>query len=75
MIMPSTLSTITAVLPKDRKDRGVAIWSGLAAAGAISGMFTAGGLLEQFSSKSNFRTSAATAPVCALAALPDTLRG
>ncbi|MEV4925058.1 MFS transporter [Streptomyces roseoverticillatus] len=69
MIMPGTLSTITAVLPKDRKDRGVAIWSGFAAAGAIIGMLAAGGLLEQFSWKSIFWASGATAMACALAAL------
>ncbi|MEU6970105.1 MFS transporter [Kitasatospora aureofaciens] len=69
VIMPGTLSTVTAVLPEDRKDRGVAIWSGFAAAGAIIDMLAAGGLLEQSSRKSIFWTSAATAMVCALAAL------
>ncbi|MEV7416193.1 MFS transporter [Streptomyces sp. NPDC089919] len=69
MIMPGTLSTITAVFPKDEKDRGVAIWSGFAAAGAIIGMLAAGGLLEGFSWKAVFVTSAATALLCALAAL------
>ncbi|MFB6519704.1 MFS transporter [Streptomyces sp. NPDC056401] len=69
MIMPGTLSTITSVFPADKKDRGVATWSGFAAAGAIVGMLVAGGLLEQWTWKSIFVVSAATSLVCALAAL------
>ncbi|ACU75319.1 drug resistance transporter, EmrB/QacA subfamily [Catenulispora acidiphila DSM 44928] len=68
MIMPGTLSTITAVFPPEKKDRGVAIWSGFAAAGAIIGMLVAGGLLERFSWTSIFWASSATAVVCAVAA-------
>ncbi|HTJ68450.1 MAG TPA: MFS transporter [Actinospica sp.] len=69
MIMPGTLSTITSAFPPERKARGVAIWSGFAAAGAIIGMLAAGALLEQWSWKSIFITSAITALVAALAAL------
>jgi MFS family permease len=54
------LSTITSAFPPELKARGVAIWSGFAAAGAILGMLAAGGLLEQWSWKSIFVTSAAT---------------
>lgn len=68
MIMPGTLSTITSAFPPERKARGVAIWSGFAAAGAIIGMLVAGGLLEAWSWKSIFLVSAATAVLCALAA-------
>ncbi|MCX4775636.1 MFS transporter [Streptomyces sp. NBC_01264] len=69
MIMPGTLATITSVFPADKKDRGVATWSGFAAAGAIIGMLVAGALLEQWTWKSIFVVSAATSLVCALAAL------
>lgn len=68
MIMPGTLSTITSAFPLERKARGVAIWSGFAAAGAIIGMLAAGALLEQWSWKSIFITTAITALVAALAA-------
>ncbi|MFB6651456.1 MFS transporter [Streptomyces microflavus] len=68
MIMPGTLSTITSAFPPERKARGVAIWSGFAAAGAIIGMLVAGGLLEAWSWKSIFLVSAATAVLCAIAA-------
>ena len=69
MIMPGTLSTITSVFPAEKKDRGVATWSGFAAAGAIIGMLIAGGLLEQWTWKSIFVVSAITSLACALAAL------
>lgn len=75
MIMPGTLSTITASFPRDQRTRGVAVWSGFAAAGAIIGMLAAGALLEQFSWRSIFVTSAVAALGAGLAALllaPDT---
>jgi EmrB/QacA subfamily drug resistance transporter len=69
MIMPGTLSTITVAFPPAQRTKGVAAWSGFAAAGAILGMLAAGALLEQFSWKSIFVASAATALVSALAAV------
>ncbi len=69
MIMPGTLSTITAAFPPAQRTKGVATWSGFAAAGAIIGMLAAGALLEQFTWKSIFVTSAAAAVVSAVAAL------
>lgn len=68
MIMPGTLSTITAAFPPERKARGVAIWSGFAAAGAIIGMLAAGALLESWSWKSIFISTAIAALAAALAA-------
>lgn len=68
MIMPGTLSTITASFPPRQRTKGVAIWSGFAAAGAIIGMLAAGALLEQFSWRSIFVSSAAVALAAALAA-------
>ncbi|MFI8975214.1 MFS transporter [Nocardia asteroides] len=61
MIMPGTLSTITAAFPTERRDRGVAVWSGFAAAGAIIGLLGAGLLLEQWSWRSIFVASAVVA--------------
>ncbi|MER6287496.1 MFS transporter [Streptomyces sviceus] len=75
MIMPGTLSTITAAFPPDQRAKGVATWSGFAAAGAIIGMLVAGALLEQFTWRSIFVTSAAVAMAAAFAAVllaPDT---
>ncbi|MER7930727.1 MFS transporter [Streptomyces sp. NPDC096057] len=69
MIMPGTLSTITAAFPPDQRAKGVAVWSGFAAAGAILGMLAAGTLLEWFTWRSLFVSSAAVALVAALAAL------
>ncbi|MEZ5209777.1 MFS transporter [Gordonia sp. (in: high G+C Gram-positive bacteria)] len=68
MIMPGTLSTITATFPADRRARGVAIWSGFAAAGAIIGLIAAGALLEVWSWRSIFYTSAAVACLALIAA-------
>ncbi|SIR64764.1 MFS transporter [Williamsia sterculiae] len=68
MIMPGTLSTITATFPADQRSRGVATWSGFAAAGAILGMLAAGGLLERWGWESIFYASAGVAVVAAVAA-------
>ncbi len=46
MIMPSTLSTITAVFPKEKRARAVAVWAGFASAGAVLGLLMSGALLE-----------------------------
>ncbi|GAQ57619.1 MFS transporter [Streptomyces acidiscabies] len=69
MIMPGTLSTITAAFPPELRAKGVATWSGFAAAGAIIGMLAAGALLEQFSWRSIFVTSAAASLAAGLAAV------
>lgn len=69
MIMPGTLSTITAAFPADQRARGVVVWSGVAAAGAILGMLAAGALLEQWTWRSIFVGSAAVAVAAAVAAL------
>ncbi|MED5801809.1 MFS transporter [Gordonia sp. Z-3] len=68
MIMPGTLSTITATFPPEQRSRGVAIWSGFAAAGAIIGMLVAGSLLERWGWESIFITSAVVGVVAAVAA-------
>jgi EmrB/QacA subfamily drug resistance transporter len=45
-IMPVTLSIITTVFPSDERDRAVAVWAGVAGAGAILGLLLSGTLLE-----------------------------
>ncbi|MEV0358109.1 MFS transporter [Nocardia sp. NPDC050697] len=75
MIMPGTLSTITAAFPAEQRERGVAIWSGFAAAGAIVGLLAAGVLLEVSSWRAIFGVSAGVAVlggVLALSLAPDT---
>ncbi|MFR0359291.1 MFS transporter [Streptomyces sediminimaris] len=69
MIMPGTLSTITAVLPPDQRPKGVAVWSGCAAAGVVVGMLVSGALLEWFSWRAIFVAGAAAALGAAAAAL------
>lgn len=54
MIMPATLSTITATFPPAERVRGVAIWAGLAGASAVLGLFASGLLLAWFSWQSIF---------------------
>ncbi|WP_308297505.1 MFS transporter [Tsukamurella paurometabola] len=69
MIMPGTLSTITATFPAEQRARGVAVWSGFASAGAILGLVGAGAMLEVWSWRSIFHVSAATAVAAGIAAL------
>lgn len=68
MIMPGTLSTITAAFTAEQRARGVATWSAFAAAGAIIGLLAAGALLEMWTWRSIFVTSAAVAALAAIAA-------
>lgn len=68
LIMPGTLSTITATFSDAERAKGVSIWSGFAAAGAVLGLLVAGALLEKWGWESIFHTSAIVALVAALAA-------
>lgn len=68
MIMPGTLSTITASFPPDKRAKGVATWAGFAAAGAIIGLLVAGALLEKWGWQSIFVVSAVVAVAAGLAA-------
>lgn len=63
MIMPATLSTITATFPPAQRVRGVAIWAGLAGGSAVLGLFASGLLLEWFSWQSIFWFTVAVAAV------------
>ncbi len=63
MIMPGTLSTITAVFPEHERPKAVATWAGFASAGAILGMVASGALLEAFSWAATFATTAVLAVI------------
>jgi EmrB/QacA subfamily drug resistance transporter len=54
LIMPSTLSTITNVFPREERGRAIGIWAGTAALGVGLGPVTGGLLLEAFSWSSVF---------------------
>ncbi|WP_292988764.1 MFS transporter [Mycobacterium sp.] len=54
LIMPATLSLITAAYPKDQRNKAVGIWAGVAGSGAVIGMLGSGGLLAFWSWHSIF---------------------
>jgi MFS family permease len=54
LIMPATLSLITAAHPKDQRNKAVGIWAGVAGSGAIIGMLGSGALLNFWSWHSIF---------------------
>ncbi len=54
LVMPATLSLLTATFPPEHRARGVAIWSGVAASGAIVGLLASGLLLETWPWQSIF---------------------
>jgi EmrB/QacA subfamily drug resistance transporter len=54
LIMPATLSLITASYPKDQRNKAVGIWAGVAGSGAVIGMLGSGGLLNFWSWHSIF---------------------
>ncbi|MGB6126265.1 MAG: MFS transporter [Gordonia sp. (in: high G+C Gram-positive bacteria)] len=60
MIMPATLSLITAGVPREKRAIAISIWAGVAGAGAILGFFVTGVLLEYFHWHSVFITFAAS---------------
>ena len=61
MIMPGTLSTITAVFSEDRRPNAVSVWAGFASSGAILGLLTCGLVLEWFTWRASFIATAALA--------------
>lgn len=65
VVMPATLSTITATFPAERRVNAVALWAGVAGVSAILGLLTSGVVLEFWSWRSVFLLST----VLALAAL------
>lgn len=70
LVMPATLSTITATFPREQRARAVGAWAGVAGAGAIVGVLSSGLLLEQWSWRAVFGLNV----VLAVVALGATLR-
>ncbi len=58
LIMPATLSLITAAYSKEERNKAVGIWAGVAGSGAVIGMLGSGGLLSFWSWHSIFWTFA-----------------
>jgi EmrB/QacA subfamily drug resistance transporter len=54
LIMPATLSLLTAAFPKAERNKAVGIWAGVASSGAIFGFMGTGLLLNFFSWQSIF---------------------
>jgi MFS family permease len=70
LVMPATLSTITATFPTAQRAKAVGTWAGVAGASAILGLLTSGLVLEQWSWRAVFAVNI----VLALAAIIGTLR-
>ncbi|MFA1550635.1 MFS transporter [Actinomadura chokoriensis] len=74
LVMPATLSTITATFPEAQRTRAVGAWAGVAGASAIFGLLVSGGLLEVWSWRSVFWMNvvlAVVALVVTLAVVPE----
>ena len=46
LIMPATLSTITAAFPADERGRAVGVWTGVAGGGGVIGLITSAALID-----------------------------
>lgn len=75
LVMPSTLSLLTAGVPEDRRGSAVGLWAGVAGVGAILGILGSGVLLENGSWVSIFIGMAVAGAVLAVAActLPESV--
>ncbi len=73
MMMPSTLSIMTATFPAAHRGRAVGVWAGVAGSGAILGMLCSGLLLTRWPWESIFVgfTAAGLALLVAAATLPE----
>ena len=58
LVMPTTLSIITASFPREQRGKAVGAWIGVAGAGAVLGLLTSGLLLEVWGWQSVFWFSA-----------------
>jgi EmrB/QacA subfamily drug resistance transporter len=63
LIMPTTLSIITATFAAEHRDRAVGVWAGVAGGSALVGLLVSGLLLEAFSWSSVFALSVVLAAV------------
>jgi EmrB/QacA subfamily drug resistance transporter len=69
MIMPGTLSTITAVFSPSQRGRAVSVWAGFASSGAVLGLLGCGLILEWSSWRAAFVATAVLAALSFVAAL------
>jgi len=69
MIMPATLSTITAAFAGSTSSRAVSIWAGFASSGAIIGLLGCGLILQWATWRATFVATAIFAAVAFVAAL------
>src|SRR5699024_1839951 len=63
LVMPATLSTITAVFPDERKGQAVGTWAGIAGASAILGLLASGLVLQWWSWRAVFALNVVLAAV------------
>ncbi|MEV0291956.1 MFS transporter [Nocardia sp. NPDC050710] len=77
LVMPSTLSLLTAGFPKERRGNAVGLWAGIAGAGAVLGILGSGLLLEHWSWMSIFvaMTVAGLALSVASCTVPESVDG
>ncbi|MEU7144524.1 MFS transporter [Nocardia sp. NPDC046473] len=67
LVMPSTLSLLTAGFPEARRGNAVGLWAGVAGAGAVLGILGSGLLLERWSWLSVFLAMAVAGALLMLA--------
>lgn len=67
LVMPVSLTIVTASFSKDERGRAVGVWSGVAGGAGTLGLILAGGLLEQFDWTSIFWLSSAVTAVALVA--------
>jgi EmrB/QacA subfamily drug resistance transporter len=75
LVMPATLSTITATFPAEQKPRAIGTWAGVAGASAIVGVLFSGAILEFWSWRAVFALNvvlAAVAVIGTLRFIPET---
>lgn len=63
LVMPATLSTITATFPPAQRVKAVSVWAGAAGGAAVGGILISGALLEAFSWRSVFAVNVVLAAV------------
>ena len=75
MIMPATLSTLTAIYPEDERGQAVGVWAGFAGAGGILGLFSSAVLIDYTSWQLLFLlpvVAAVLAAAATVAIVPET---
>ena len=70
LVMPATLSTITATFPADQRTKAVGVWTGVAGGSAVLGLLSSGLLLQVWDWRSVFGLNV----VLAALAIAGTLR-